>query len=158
MKMKPFIIAVSVLGIGSMSLMAQAQKTEKATDVTKNADGSVTKTETTTTTFTPDSRTKAVKYFDAYKGNPHGLPPAWAAKVRVKDVPTAWRTSIAPGIVVQETDRSYLVEAPDDLISVLPAPRSGMRYYVAGSNIVAVDSNYRVVDSIPIPSIKFVAD
>ncbi|MES2920593.1 MAG: hypothetical protein V4819_03555 [Verrucomicrobiota bacterium] len=37
---------------------------------------------------------------------------------------------------------------------MLPAPSTGVRYYVAGSNVVAVDSEYRVVDSVQIPSIK----
>lgn len=156
--MKRLITAVSILSIASLPLAAQGQKTEKSTDVTKNADGSVTKTETTTTTFDTDSRGKVVKYFETYKTDPHGLPPAWASKVKIKEIPSAWRTTIAPGVIVQETDRSYLVDAPPDLVKVLPAPNRGIRYYVAGSNVVAVDANYRVVDSIPIPSIKFVAD
>jgi hypothetical protein len=46
------------------------------------------------------------------------------------------------------------MEAPPELVKVLPAPASGVRYYLAGSNVVAVDTNYRVVDAISIPSIK----
>lgn len=153
--MKPLIIAASILSIGGLPLTAQV--TERSTDVSQNTDGSITKTETTTT-FNPEARTKVIKYFDAYKGDPNGLPPGWASKIRVKDVPVAWRTSVTPGIMVQESDRVHLVAAPPELIKVLPTPASGVRYYIAGSNIVAVDANYRVVDSIAIPYIKYAMD
>jgi hypothetical protein len=156
--MKRLITAVSVLSLGSLPLMADNKDVQKSTEISKNADGSVTKTETKMTTFDPQVRTKVVKYFDTYKTNPHGLPPAWATKVRVKEVPAAWKTTIAPGYVIEDTYRTHLVEAPSDLISVLPTAPSGVRYYVAGSNVIAVDSGYRVVDSIPIPSIKIDID
>ncbi|MES2657956.1 MAG: hypothetical protein V4689_05030 [Verrucomicrobiota bacterium] len=38
---------------------------------------------------------------------------------------------------------------------VLPAPQTGVRYYVAGSNVVAVDTSYKVIDSVQIPTIKY---
>lgn len=153
--MKPLIIAASVLSIGGLPLTAQV--TEKSTEVTQNADGSVTKTETKTT-FNPDARTKVIKYFETYKSDPYGLPPGWVSKIRIKDVPVGWRTSITPGIAIQESDRVHLMAAPPELVKVLPAPASGIRYYVAGSNVVAVDPNYRVVDSIAIPSVKIQVD
>lgn len=157
--MKTFKITLGLALAGFLPLAAQVEKTEKTTEVNRNSDGSVTKTETkTTTTFNPEARTKVVKYFETYKSDPYGLPPAWVAKIRVKEVPTAWRTTIAPGVVVAEKERTYLVDAPPDLINVLPAPAAGVRYYVAGSNVVAVDSSYRVVDSVQIPSVKISVD
>lgn len=153
--MKRITITLSALAIGSILPLLAQTTTEKTTDVTKNADGSVTKTETKTTTFNPEVRTKVVKYFDTYKTEQYGLPPAWVTKVKVQEVPTTWRTTISPGVVISEKERSYLVDAPSDLVSVLPPPATGVRYYVAGSNVVAVDSSYRVVDAVQIPSIKF---
>lgn len=159
--MKPIITLFSSITLGCiLPLSAETKQTEKTTEVTENPDGSVTKTETkTTTTFNPDARTKIVKFFDPYKTNPLGLPPGWVAKFKVKEIPTGWRTTrIEPGIVIQEKERPYLVEAPPDLVTVLPPPAAGVRYYVAGSNVVAVDSNYTVVDSVQIPSVKIVVD
>jgi hypothetical protein len=158
--MKSISQALSIVTLGcTLSLSAQTTQTEKTTDVTKNADGSVSKTETTTTTFNPESRTKVVRYFETYKTNPNGLPPEWVAKVKIKEIPAAWRTTrIAPGIVVAEKERPYLMEAPPELVQVLPAPSTGVRYYVAGSNVVAVDGSYKIVDSIQIPSVKFVVE
>ncbi|MES2923262.1 MAG: hypothetical protein V4819_17025 [Verrucomicrobiota bacterium] len=156
--MKRITTTIGALVMGSILPLLAETTTEKKTDITKNADGSVTKTETKTTTFNPESRTKVVKYFDTYKTEQYGLPPAWATKVKVKEVPATWRTTIAPGMVFAEKERAYLVEAPSDLVSVLPPATSGVRYYVAGSNVVAVDSGYRVVDSVQIPSIKLTVD
>jgi hypothetical protein len=156
--MKPILTTFVVAALGCLPLAAQTTETQKTTDVTRNPDGSVTKTETKTTTFDPEVRTKVVTYFDAYKTHPHGLPPAWATTVKVKEIPATWRTRIAPGLVISEKERPYLVAAPPDLVKVLPAPASGVRYYVAGSNVVAVDSSYRVVDSVEVPSIKIKVD
>jgi hypothetical protein len=78
--------------------------------------------------------------------------------MKVKEIPASWRSTIAPGLVIAEKERPLLVAAPPDLVKVLPAPASGVRYYVAGSNVVAVDSSYRVVDSISIPSVKIEVD
>lgn len=152
--MKPIFRACSIVTLGCvLPLAAQQTKTTETSEVQKHADGSVTKTDTTTTrTFNPEARSKVVTYFETYKGKPE-----WRAKF--KGVPAEWRTSrIEPGVVVTETQRSHLVEAPADLVSVLPQPTAGVRYYVAGSNVVAVDESYRVVDSIQVPSIKIEAD
>jgi len=137
-----------------LPLAAQVTET-KTTETTQSASGAVTET-TTTTTFNPEARTQVVTYFDAYKTNPYGLPPGFVQKVKVKEIPSTWRTTrIAPGVVVSEAQRPYLVSAPPELVKVLPAPTGGIRYYVAGSNVVAVDSSYKVVDSVQIPSIKY---
>lgn len=158
--MKPIITAFSAITLGCIiPLPAEQKQTETTTEITESPDGSVTKTETKTTTFNPDARTKIVKFFDPYKTSPHGLPPGWAAKFKVKEIPAGWRTTrIAPGLVIQERERPYLVEAPPELVTVLPPPEAGVRYYVAGSNVVAVDSNYTVVDSVQIPSVKIVME
>jgi hypothetical protein len=151
-------MTLGALALGTVLPLMAETTTEKTTDITKNADGTTTKTETKTTTFKPEARTKVVKYFETYKTEKYGLPPAWAGKVKVKDVPATWRTTIAPGVVITEKERTHLVEAPSDLVSVLPPASGGVRYYVAGSNVVAVDSEYRVVDAVQIPSIKLTVD
>jgi hypothetical protein len=159
MKATSTAIAVAVLGI-ALPVSAQVTETKEKTEVRENADGSTTeKRTTTTTTFNPQVRTKVVKYFEPYKTERYGLPPAYVTKVKVKEIPAAWRTTaIAPGVVITEKERPYLVEAPPELIKVLPAPAAETRYYMAGGNVVAVDKSYKVVDSIQVPSVKITVD
>jgi hypothetical protein len=155
--MKTITSAIVLAALG-MIVPLSAQVTEKKTETRENADGSTTQ-KTTTTTFNPEARTKVVKYFDTYKTERYGLPPAFVSKVKVKEIPAAWRTSvIAPGVVITEKERPYLVEAPPELIKVLPAPTPDVRYYMAGGNVVAVDKSYKVVDSIQVPSVKITVD
>lgn len=160
--MKTIAKVFGVIALGTLlPTFAQVTTTEETNEVQQNPDGSVTETNVvTTTTFNPESRTKVVKYFDTYKGERYGLPPGWVTRFKVKEIPTAWRTSrIAPGVIVTEKQRPYLVEAPPELVKVLPAQASKeVRYYVAGGNVVAVDEKYRVVDSIQIPSVKFTVE
>ena len=158
MKTTKTVIAVAALGF-ILPVSAETQTKEK-TEVRENADGSTTeKTTTTTTTFNPETKTKVVKYFDTYKTERYGLPPAYVTKVKVKEIPAAWRTTaIAPGLVITEKERPFLVEAPPELIKVLPAPTPDVRYYMAGGNVVAVDKTYKVVDSIQVPSVKITVD
>lgn len=106
--MKLIFTTFSAVTLGCLlPLTAQVTETKTDTEVTKSADGTVTETKTTTvTTFNPEARTKVVKYFDTYKTSPHGLPPAWVTKIRMKEVPAAWRTArIAPGVIVTEKER-----------------------------------------------------
>ncbi len=152
---KTFITTISAIALGAvLPLSAQVTETTE-TEVRANADGSVTETETTTTAFNPEVQTKVVEYFETQKAHPHGLPPGLAKKVRIEEVPTAWRsTRIEPGVVVEEEYRTHLVEAPPELVQILPQ-REEVRYYIAGSNVVAVDNTYKVVDSIEVPSVTF---
>ncbi len=146
-----------VISVGMALPLSAQQSTTETTETTRSAGGVTETTTTTTTTFNPEARTKVITYFDSYKSNPHGLPLGWTAKV--KQVPTVWRTSrINPGVVISENQRSYLVDAPADLVKVLPAPAAGVRYYVAGSNVVAVDPTFKIVDSVQIPTIKYEED
>jgi hypothetical protein len=159
--MKTTRIAIAALALGViLPVSAQVTETRKKTEVQQNADGSTTeKHTTTTTTFNPEVRTKVVKYFDTYKTERYGLPPAYVTRVKVKEIPAAWRTTtIAPGVVITEKERPYLVEAPPELIKVLPAPAPEVQYYMAGGNVVAVDKTYKVVDSIQVPSVKITVD
>ena len=157
--MRTTIAALGAAALGTiLPLTAQVTETRKKTEVREHADGSTTE-KTTTTTFSPEVKTKVVKYFEPHKTARYGLPPAWVTKVKVKEMPAAWRTStIAPGVVITEKERPYLVDAPADLISVLPPPAPDVRYYVAGGNVVAVDRDYKVVESINVPSIKITVD
>ncbi len=162
--MKTIAKAFGIAGLGSFLLFpvsAQVTETTETTETTEHADGSVTETTTTTTrTFDPALRTKVVKYFDPYKEERYGLPPGIYSDVVVEKIPSAWRTSaIAPGVIVREQERPYLVAAPPQLVKLLPpAEERHVRYYVAGGNVVAVDKEYRVVDSVHIPSVKFTVE
>jgi hypothetical protein len=158
--MKSIIRTCGLATLGCiLPLAAQVTETTETTETSRSATGAVTETTTTTQTFNPEARTKVVTHFETYKTNPYGLPPGLAAKIQVKKIPPAWRTTrISPGVVVTEEHRPYLVEAPAEIVKVLPAPSTGVRYYVAGSNVVAVDSTYKVIDSVQIPSIKYTDD
>ena len=158
--MKSIIKTCGLVTLGCLlPLSAQTTQTTETTETSHNSDGSKTQTTTTTTTFNPEARTKVVTYFGTYKADPYGLPPGYVEKIHVKEIPAAWRTTrIAPGVVVTEAQRSYLVEAPSDLVKILPAPSAGVHYYLAGSNVVAVDPSYKIVDSVQIPSIKYTED
>ena len=154
----------TIIKAGSFAILAiawplSAQVTEKkeTTETKEHADGSVTETTTETTrTFNPEVRTKVVKYFDTYKTERYGLPPG--VTVVAKEVPATWRTTLAPGVIIAEKQRAHLVAAPPELVKILPAPKAETHYYIAGSNVVAVDKSYKVVDSISVPSIKIVEE
>jgi hypothetical protein len=162
--MKTIAKAFGIAGLGTLLVfpaLAQVTETTETTETTEHADGTVTETTTTITrTFDPALRTKVVKYFDPYKEERYGLPPGIYSDVTVEKIPSAWRTSaIAPGVIVRETERPYLVAAPPQLVKLLPpAEERHVRYYVAGGNVVAVDKEYRVVDSVHIPSIRFTVE
>jgi hypothetical protein len=159
--MKTITKAFGIATLGSFlahPAFSQVTETTETTETTEHADGSVSETTTTTTrTFDPALRTKVVKYFDPYKGERYGLPPGVYTDVAVEKIPSAWRTTaIAPGVIVREQERPYLVAAPPQLVKLLPpAEERHVKYYVAGGNVVAVDKEYRVVDSVHIPSVKF---
>ena len=142
----------------ALALSASAQQTETKTEksTTTSPDGTVSRSTTTTTRFNPETQQKVVQYFETYKSSPYGLPPAWTSQVKVKQLPTAWRTgAVTTGTVITQEQRNFLVEAPKDLVKILPAPTAEVRYYVAGGNVVAVDKTYKVVDTLRIPSVKF---
>jgi hypothetical protein len=162
--MKTIAKAFGIAGLGSFLIFpafGQVTETTETTETTEHADGSVTETTTTVTrTFDPALRTKVVKYFDPYKEERYGLPPGIYSDVVVEKIPSTWRTSaIAPGVVIREQERPYLVAAPPRLVELLPpAEERHVKYYVAGGNVVAVDKEYRVVDSVHIPSVKFTVE
>lgn len=152
MKLHPIIGSLSLAMILSAGAQVTETKTEKKT--TASSDGSVQQSTTTTTTFNPEVQTKVVQYFDTYKASPHGLPPEWAARIKVEKLPSAWTTTrIAPGTILTEDTRPYLVEAPPALVKILPPAQTEVRYYVAGGNVVAIDKTYKVVDSVRIPTV-----
>jgi hypothetical protein len=159
--MKTIARAFSIAALVALPLAAQVEQTTEKTEVTENPDGSVTEKRTVITrSFNPEVRTRVVKYFDPYKGEVYGLPPGLAGNIEIQRVPKAWRTTrIAPGVVLKEEERPYLIAAPPKLVEVLPpVETTKVRYYIAGGNVVAVDEDYRVVDSIHVPSVKIVAE
>ena len=159
--MKTIAKVFGLAAVLTWSACAQVTETKETTQTTEHADGSVTETTTTTTrSFDPTVRTKVVKYFDPYKAEKYGLPPEIVTSVRVKEIPETWRTSqIAPGVVITEKQRPMLVAAPPALVKILPpAEERQVRYYVAGGNVVAVDKEYKIVDSIHVPSINYVVE
>ncbi|MES2466380.1 MAG: hypothetical protein V4675_03675 [Verrucomicrobiota bacterium] len=154
--MKPLIIPAFVAFSFVMSANGQDSQTKTEKTTKTNPDGSTQQTTTTITTFNPETNTKVVEYFDAYKANPYGLPPEWTTRMKIKQIPPAWRTTQIPaGTIVTKEQQELLLEAPPALVKVLPAPKPEIRYYVAGGNVIAVDKSYKVVDSLRVPSVKF---
>lgn len=99
-------------------------------------------------------RTKVVQYFDTYQTDPLGLPEGCAARIG-KAVPAGWTAAgIRRGSVIGAEERQALVDIPAELVRMLPADGSTVRYYLAGSQLVAVDANYKVLDTIPIPTVR----
>lgn len=155
MNTKQLIGSIAVIGFGSLAGFAQ-ETTRTETTVRENPDGSVTET-TRTVTFTPEQRTKVISYFKPYQDERYGLPQEIATKIKIEKLPSAWRSSsIEPGVVIEKEHRPLLVKAPPKLVSVIPASESAkLSYYVAGGNVVAVDPQYRVVESVRIPTVVF---
>lgn len=105
------------------------------------------------------ARSKVVQYFATYQADPFGLPPDCASKVDEGIVPATWTVpGFSRGALIPEADRPALVEIPAELVKVLPTNDSAVRYYLAGSHLVAVDSGYRILDTIPIPTVRLSDD
>ncbi len=105
--------------------------------------------------FSSHARSKVVQYFDTYRADPLGLPADCAAQVHASEIPASWTTgAVACGTSLPEADLSALVRVPNELVRVLPAKQPSVRYYLAGSNFVAVDFKNKVVDSIWLPTVR----
>lgn len=99
-------------------------------------------------------RSKVVQYFDTYQTDPQGLPEGCAVRTG-KAVPAGWTTAgIRRGSVIGAEERQALVDIPAELVRMLPADGSTVRYYLAGSQLVAVGADYKVLDSISIPTVR----
>jgi len=104
--------------------------------------------------FNSHARAKAVQYFDTYRAEPYGLPPACAAMMNPIENPASMAdVEVAVGKVVKESERPLLLEAPSELVRIFPDQPEGFRYCIAGSHLVVVDENCRVMDSVRIPTI-----
>ncbi|RYD22351.1 MAG: hypothetical protein EOP88_08415 [Verrucomicrobiaceae bacterium] len=100
-------------------------------------------------------RTKVVQYFETYQTEPMGLPERCASRIKQGAVPPEWTGGgMSRGMVIHESERGSLVEIPAELLRVLPAADEAVAYYLAGSHLVAVDENYKVLDLIPIPTVR----
>ena len=105
--------------------------------------------------FNAHVRSKVVQYFDTYRSAPFGLPPGCA--VRVDDqMPMGWENpGIASGRVIPDSDRAFLMGVPIELVRMLAThSKTEVRYYLAGRSLVAVDSSYKVLDTVGIPTVR----
>jgi hypothetical protein len=100
-------------------------------------------------------KTKVIQYFDTYQTEPMGLPEDCANRLHSGEVPHEWTVAgLSRGMTIPESERGLLVEIPAELLRVLPAGKDAVAYYLAGSHLVAVDADYKVLDSIPIPTVR----
>ncbi len=106
--------------------------------------------------FNAHARSKVVQYFDTYRSEPLALPAVCAAQARVGGMPVEWGTpGIVAGMVIPESERSYLIDLPMELVRVLAVQSEvEVRYFLAGSSLVAVDSGYKVMDVVRIPMMR----
>ncbi|RYG93771.1 MAG: hypothetical protein EON58_17660, partial [Alphaproteobacteria bacterium] len=101
------------------------------------------------------ARSKVVQYFSTYQMDPLGLPPDCLSGMGENQFLQQWETvGFGPGVVIPEADRDALIGIPAELLNVLPISDEGIRYYLAGNQVVAVDSGFKVVDAIPIPTVR----
>lgn len=106
------------------------------------------------TLFNSHARAKAVQYFDTFRAEPYGLPPACFAMMNPMENPALIANiGINVGQMVKENERVGLLDAPSELVRVFPAQPQGVRYCLAGNHLVVVDGNCRVLDSVRIPTI-----
>ena len=157
--MKTFLNACGALGLSALLLLAARNLGATAEpELTSKSVGTVARS-STVVAFNSYARAKVVQYFDTYRTEPLGLPPGFGAKVEAEEIPLAWGISrIAPGSVVQESERACLVEAPPELVRILRTDSRDFHYYVAGRSLVAMNKDYRVVDSVLIPTIRLTAE
>lgn len=107
--------------------------------------------------FNPHARAKAVQYFDTYRAEPYGLPPGCVAMMNpIEDPASAANIGVSVGQIVKESERAGLLDAPSDLVRVFPPQPEGVRYCLAGNQLIVVDGNCRVLDSIRIPTIRLI--
>ncbi len=105
--------------------------------------------------FTPHARAKVVQYFDTYRTEPTWLP---STSVADDETPSAWtHSALNRGAIIAGSERAHLVNVPAELLRVFPGHLREIDYYLAGSNLVAVDKSYRIVDAIYIPSTQYQA-
>ncbi|MEO5915449.1 MAG: hypothetical protein ABIS50_14540 [Luteolibacter sp.] len=86
-------------------------------------------------------RSKVVQYFDTLEGDRPG------------GALDSGEVEMAPGKVLAESERESLTDVPQELARVLPASQQQVGYHIAGSYLIAVDSRYKIVDSILIPAV-----
>jgi hypothetical protein len=107
------------------------------------------------TVFNPHARAKAVQYFDTYRAEPYGLPPGCVAMMNpIEDPASSANIEVSVGKIVKESERAGLMEAPSELVRVFPPQPQGVRYCLAGNQLIVVDGNCRVLDSVRIPTIR----
>ena len=150
--MKALLNVCCALGLSSLLLVgARNLEATAAPEVARSITGSVV--------FDSYARTKIVQYFDTYRTDPMGLPPGWTVGLQVNEIPAAWwRSRIAAGLVVGASERTYLMAAPTELVRMMPTHSQSLRYYLAGCHLVALDHNYKVVDSVNIPTIRLLGE
>ena len=150
--MKALLNVCCALGLSSLLLVgARNLEATAAPEVARSITGSVV--------FDSYARTKIVQYFDTYRTDPMGLPPGWTVDLQVNEIPAAWwRSRIAAGLVVGASERTYLMAAPTELVRMMPTHSQSLRYYLAGCHLVALDHNYKVVDSVNIPTIRLLGE
>lgn len=101
------------------------------------------------------ARSKVLQYFDTYRADPLGLPAECAARMRSGEIPGTWvNSAISSGTVIGGNQRTALVVVSEELVRMMPARKQAVRYFLAGSNLVALDSGYKVVESIRIPTVR----
>lgn len=142
------VIALSVGGTGSSTSHPAPASTTGLRDASRSL-------KAVPGYFGSHARSKVVQYFDTYQTDPLGLPADCAADVRPGRLPADWTTGImACGTVITEASRPALVEAPEELVRVLPADEAEVHYYLAGNHLVALDAGYKILDSVRIPTVR----
>ncbi len=96
----------------------------------------------TTVIFGSHVRSKVLQYFDTLEEDRTGSSPGFG------------QAKMTRGKVVTKAERESLTEVPRELARVLPDSMQWVGYHLAGSYLIAVDSQYKILDSILIPAVQ----
>lgn len=155
--MKPLCI---IIAVSAMTRLVEAQEStvQVRFEEQKHVSPGSSARLTSKRVFTAKVAAAVEDYFRQFRSERFGLPTAYFAKLEARDVPLSWRSKITSEAFILERERPYLTPAPTELGKVLPNLGPEIRYYVAGSNVVALDRSFKVLDGMQVPTIKICGD
>ncbi len=125
--MNPFLNFLAVSSFTAALLTGASHFVSSSPDVVANPSA---------VEFTSHVRSKVVQYFDTLEDDPSGLPSG------------SGEPEMTPGRFLVESERESLTDVPMALARVLPDFQKQVNYHIAGRYLIAVDSRYKILDSI----------
>lgn len=107
--------------------------------------------------FADVERNDVIRFWDGYKGHPHGLPPGLAKNVRRgKPLPPGWQKKLTPGWIVTDDWWNRFTPVPTQYLPKgFHVPRDTGMFLLDDIMVSIHIPTRRVIDTIGIPSIKW---